>query len=116
MDLIKNFSLYIHKRETLRAYRTAFSEASAVGFLSAILFTVFSDVSDPVLNVFDFGEKWVGLTGLPYQMNTAFLGFVVGFGLVRILLWMRCQILKMLLHYHGWMTNPKSTTTKVSPG
>jgi len=87
-----------------------FSEASAVGFLSAILFTVFSD---PVKNLVDFGEKWLGLSALPYQMNTALLGFIVGFGLVRILLLMRLQILKMLLDYHGWMDNPKSTTTKV---
>lgn len=87
-----------------------FSEASAVGFLSAILFTVFSN---PVRNLVDFGEKWLGLSALPYQMNTALLGFVAGFGLVRILLLARLTILKMLLSYHGWMDNPKSTATKV---
>lgn len=87
-----------------------YSEASAVGFLSAILFTVFSD---PVRSYVDFGEKWLELSGLPYQMNTALLGFIVGFGTVRILLLMRLQLFKMLLNYRGWMHNPKSTTTKM---
>ena len=87
-----------------------YSEASAVGFLSAILFTVFSD---GIRSYVDFGEKWLELSGLPYQMNTALLGFIVGFGTVRILLLMRLQVFKMLLNYHGWMNNPKSTTTKV---
>lgn len=88
-----------------------YSEASAVGFLSAILFTVFSD---PVRSYVDFGEKWLELSGLPYQMNTALLGFIVGFGTVKILLLMRLQLFKMLLNYRGWMHNPKSTATQVS--
>jgi hypothetical protein len=46
-----------------------------VGFLSAILFTVFSD---GIRSYVDFGEKWLELSGLPYQMNTALLGFIVG--------------------------------------
>ena len=87
-----------------------YSEASAVGFLSAILFTVFSD---GIRSYVDFGEKWLELSGLPYQINTALLGFIVGFGTVRILLLMRLQVFKMLLNYHGWMNNPKSTTTKM---
>ena len=91
-------------------YRKNFSEASAVGFLSAILFTVFCE---PVKNLVDFGEKWMELSGLPYQMNIALLGFVVGYGTVRILKLMRIQIFRMLLNYQGWMFNPKSTTTKV---
>lgn len=93
----------------MKLYRK-YSEASAVGFLSAILFTVFSD---GIRSYVDFGEKWLELSGLPYQMNTALLGFIVGFGTVRILLLMRLQVFKMLLNYHGWMHNPKSTTTKV---
>ena len=87
-----------------------YSEASAVGFLFAILFTVFSD---GIRSYVDFGEKWLELSGLPYQINTALLGFIVGFGTVRILLLMRLQVFKMLLNYHGWMHNPKSTTTKM---
>lgn len=87
-----------------------FSEASAVGFLSAILFAVFSD---PVRNFVDFGEKWMELSALPYQMNIALLGFIVGYGLVKILMLARIMTLKMLLNYHGWMHSPKSTATKV---
>lgn len=94
----------------MMSYRKNFSEAAAIGFISALLFTVFSD---PVINFVDFGEKWLGLSGLPYQMNSALLGFIVGFGTYRILLLMRIQILKMLLNYQGWMTDPKSTTTKM---
>ncbi|KAK3093524.1 hypothetical protein FSP39_016746 [Pinctada imbricata] len=93
----------------LKAYRK-YSDASAVGFLSAILFAVFSE---PVKTYVDFGEKWMALSGLPYQMNTAMLGFIVGFGFVRIWLLMRLQIMKSLLSYRGWMHNPKSTTTKL---
>lgn len=93
----------------LMSYRN-FSEASAVGFLSAILFAVFSD---PVRNFVDFGEKWMELSALPYQMNIALLGFIVGYGLVKILLLARITILKMLLNYHGWMHSPKSTATKI---
>lgn len=91
-------------------YRKNFSEASAIGFLSAILFTVFSE---PVKNFVDFGEKWMELSGLPFQMNIALLGFVVGYGTVRVLMLMRIQIFRMLLNYQGWMFNPKSTTTKM---
>jgi hypothetical protein len=70
--------------------------------------------SDGIRSYVDFGEKWLELSGLPYQINTALLGFIVGFGTVRILLLMRLQVFKMLLNYHGWMHNPKSTTTKVN--
>lgn len=94
----------------LISYRN-FSEASAVGFLSAILFVVFSE---PLKTYVDFGEKWMSLSGLPYQMNTAMLGFIVGFGFVKIFLLMRIQLFKMLLNYQGWMTNPKSMATKVN--
>lgn len=94
----------------LISYRK-FSEASAVGFLSAILFVVFSE---PLKTYVDFGEKWMSLSGLPYQMNTAMLGFIVGFGFVKIFLLMRIQLFKMLLNYQGWMTNPKSMATKVN--
>lgn len=93
----------------LISYRK-FSEASAVGFLSAILFVVFSE---PLKTYVDFGEKWMSLSGLPYQMNTAMLGFIVGFGFVKIFLLMRIQLFKMLLNYQGWMTNPKSMATKM---
>ncbi|XP_021372697.1 carnitine O-palmitoyltransferase 1, liver isoform-like isoform X2 [Mizuhopecten yessoensis] len=93
----------------LMSYRN-FSEASAVGFLSAILFAVFSD---PVRNFVDFGEKWMELSALPYQMNIALLGFIVGYGLVKVLMLARIMVLKMLLNYHGWMHSPKSTATKL---
>ncbi|XP_048732757.2 carnitine O-palmitoyltransferase 1, liver isoform-like isoform X2 [Ostrea edulis] len=93
----------------LISYRK-FSEASAVGFLSAILFVVFSE---PLKTYVDFGEKWMSLSGLPYQMNTAMLGFIVGFGFVKIFFLMRIQLFRMLLNYQGWMTNPKSMATKM---
>ena len=91
-------------------YRRNFSEASAVGFMSALLFTVFST---GVENLVDFGKKWMDLTGIPYQMNIALLGFIVGYGTTKIFLLMRMQLFKMLLGYQGWMFDPKSLTTKV---
>ena len=104
-------SVMPYRNRAYDIYRKNFSEASAIGFLSAILFTVFSE---PVKNFVDFGEKWMELSGLPYQMNIALLGFVVGYGTVRVLMLMRFQIFRMLLNYQGWMFNPKSTTTKVA--
>ena len=103
-------SMMPYRNRAYDIYRRNFSEASAVGFLSAILFTVFSE---GVKNLVDFGEKWMELTGMPYQMNIALLGFIVGYGTTRICLLMRMQLFKMLLAYQGWMFNPKSTTTKV---
>lgn len=103
-------SVMPYRNRAYDIYRKNFSEASAVGFLSAILFTVFCE---PVKNVVDFGEKWMELSGLPYQMNIALLGFVVGYGTVRMLLLMRIQIFRMLLNYQDWIFNPKSTTTKM---
>lgn len=103
-------SMMPYRNRAYDLYRKNFSEASAVGFLSAILFTVFSE---GVKNLVDFGEKWMELTGIPYQMNIALLGFIVGYGTTRICLLMRMQLFKMLLAYQGWMFNPKSTTTKV---
>ena len=103
-------SMMPYRNRAYDIYRKNFSEASAIGFLSAILFTVFSE---PVKNFVDFGEKWMELSGLPFQMNIALLGFVVGYGTVRVLMLMRIQIFRMLLNYQGWMFNPKSTTTKV---
>ena len=103
-------SMMPYRNRAYDIYRKNFSEASAIGFLSAILFTVFCE---PVKNWVDFGEKWMELSGLPFQMNIALLGFVAGYGTVRILQLMRIQVFRMLLNYTDWMFNPKSTTTKV---
>ena len=103
-------SMMPYRNRAYDIYRKNFSEASAIGFLSAILFTVFCE---PVKNLVDFGEKWMELSGLPFQMNIALLGFVAGYGTVRILQLMRIQVFRMLLNYTDWMFNPKSTTTKV---
>lgn len=103
-------SMMPYRNRAYDIYRRNFSEASAVGFLSAILFTVFSE---PVKNLVDFGEKWMELSGIPYQMNIAMFGFVVGYGTTKMFLLMRMQLFKMLLAYQGWMFNPKSMTTKV---
>lgn len=104
-------SMMPYRNRAYDIYKRNFSEASAVGFLSAILFTVFSE---PVKNLVDFGEKWMELSGIPYQMNIAMLGFIVGYGSTKMFLLMRMQLFKMLLAYQGWMFNPKSTTTKVN--
>jgi hypothetical protein len=104
-------SMMPYRNKAYDIYRRNFSEASAVGFLSAILFTVFSE---PVKNLVDFGEKWMELSGIPYQMNIAMFGFIVGYGSTKMFLLMRMQLFKMLLGYQGWMFNTKSTTTKVS--
>ncbi|XP_053407810.1 carnitine O-palmitoyltransferase 1, liver isoform-like [Mercenaria mercenaria] len=103
-------SMMPYRNRAYDIYRRNFSEASAVGFLSAILFTVFSE---PVKNLVDFGEKWMELSGIPYQMNIAMFGFIVGYGSTKMFLLMRMQLFKMLLAYQGWMFNPKSTTTKM---
>lgn len=103
-------SMMPYRSKAYDIYRRNFSEASAVGFLSAILFTLFSE---PVKTLVDFGEKWMELSGIPYQMNIALLGFIVGYGTTKIFLLMRMQVFRMLLAYQGWMFNPKSTTTKM---
>lgn len=109
MPTLPAIAPFLGDTSRLISYRK-FSEASAVGFLSAILFVVFSE---PLKNYVDFGEKWMSLSGLPYQMNTAMLGFIVGFGFVKIFLLMRILLFRMLLNYQGWMTNPKSMATKM---
>ncbi|WAR19552.1 CPT1A-like protein [Mya arenaria] len=103
-------SMMPYRNRAYDIYRRNFSEASAVGFLSALLFTVFST---GVENLVDFGVKWMELTGIPYQMNIALLGFIVGYGTTKMFLLMRMHLFKMLLAYQGWMFNPKSTTTKM---
>ena len=103
-------SMMPYRNRAYDIYRKNFSEASAVGFLSAILFTVFCE---PVKNLVDFGQKWMELSGIPYQMNIALLGFIVGYGTTKIFVLMRMQLFRMLLAYRGWMFNPKCTTTKV---
>ena len=51
----------------------------------------------------------------PRQLCVAVLGFLAGYVVARALNYIRWKVVKLLLVYLGWVTDPKSFKTKVHP-
>ena len=56
---------------------------------------------------------WVGTDEILPRACASLIGFVLGFGSVKLSVWLRWRTLKALLSYHGWIYNQKSFKTRV---
>lgn len=76
---------------------------STVGTLTAALFAL-SDITSRAPGA----QEWTS------QAVTLGVGFSVGYGVVKLINGARWVLVKRLLQYTGWVTQPKSLKTKVN--
>ena len=60
-------------------------------------------------------EQLPGGNHVSPRIPLALVGFLFGFGGVKVWHRLRMRLIKSLLSYFGWMTSPKSAKTKVKP-